>query len=455
MAETNKPAIISGANKPANANATATGTGTNKPANATATVPGTNKPANIPSNLSKLSNANLNKLLANVNKTTVNATTATTPPIPPTTGTNANKNKTKPANFNINENNNNNNNNDNNENKKKNQKPENQKPENAGAKNNKPSIIEKGIDSIGDVLGDIRDSITGNKTSVSNKESIKEKENKEMENKNESKKNESKKNEKNEKNNKNIVHESEEGESMWYLVFKIIIMVVILILIYYVGKYLITKYLTASVNSPMLLNTTKNAKHALVVSQDPTSINYIPIKKSDGQDGIQFTYGFWFLIESFDYKKGEWKHLFHKGNSSSYPNRAPGVWFHPDKNAIRVYMNTMDNILEYADIENIPIRKWVYMNVILNNKNLDLYINGYLKVRKELTSIPKQNDDDLWINMYGGFEGYLSNLRYYSYSIDFNEIYNNIRAGPSTNNCIDTGEVPPYLDDSWWFSYNG
>jgi hypothetical protein len=57
--------------------------------------------------------------------------------------------------------------------------------------------------------------------------------------------------------------------------------------------------------------------------------------------------------------------------------------------------------------------------------------------------------------MYGGFEGYLSNIRYYSYAVDFNEIYSNIQNGPSTNNCIDTGEVPPYLDDNWWFSYNG
>jgi len=239
------------------------------------------------------------------------------------------------------------------------------------------------------------------------------------------------------------------------MVLKVVIMVIVLVVLYYLGNYLITKYLNASVNTPMLLNTTKNAKNALVISQDPTSVNYIPIKKSDGQDGIQFTYGFWFLIENIDYKKGEWKHVFHKGNSSSYPNRAPGVWFHPDKNSIRVYMNTMDNILEYADIDNIPIRKWVYMNVILNNKNLDLYINGYLKVRKELSSIPKQNDDDLWVNMYGGFEGYVSNIRYYAYNIDFNEIYNNIKSGPSTNNCIDTGEVPPYLDDNWWFNYNG
>ena len=225
--------------------------------------------------------------------------------------------------------------------------------------------------------------------------------------------------------------------------------------IYYTGNYLITKYLFASVNTPFLLNTTKNAKHALVISQDSTSINYIPIKKSEEQDGIQFTYGFWFLLDNVDYKKGEWKHVFHKGNSSSYPNRAPGVWFHPDKNSIRVYMNTMENILEYADIDNLPLRKWVYMNIILNNRNLDLYINGYLKIRKELSSIPKQNNDDFWINMYGGFEGYLSNIRYYSYAINFNDIYKTIKDGPSTNNCIDTGELPPYLDDNWWFSYNG
>ena len=118
-------------------------------------------------------------------------------------------------------------------------------------------------------------------------------------------------------------------------------------------------------------------------------------------------------------------------------------------------MNTLDNILEYADVDNLPVNKWIYMNIILNNKNLDLYINGYLKIRKELTSLPKQNEDDFWVSMYGGFEGYVSNIRYYSYAIDFNEINTMIKAGPSINNCIDTGEIPPYLDDNWWFNYDG
>ena len=249
---------------------------------------------------------------------------------------------------------------------------------------------------------------------------------------------------------KNIIPEPE-GDSMWSLIIKIVIMVIVIVSIYYIAKYLLNKYQTASTETPYLLNGSKNGKHALVISQDPNSVNYIPINKSEGQDGIQFTYGFWILIDNFDYKKGEWKHIFHKGNSSSYPNRAPGVWIHPDKNSVRVYMNTLDNILEFADIDNLPVRKWIYMNIILNNKNLDLYVNGYLKIRKELSSLPKQNDSDFWVSMFGGFEGYVSNIRYYSYAIDFNEINSMIKAGPSVNNCIDTGEIPPYLDDNWWF----
>jgi hypothetical protein len=334
----------------------------------------------------------------------------------------------------------------------------NNKPNNVGNKKNEaeqPSMLEKGLDTIGDTFQNIKNSITGTKPNntkpAENNKNTSNKENNRNENNRESSRKESRVNE---SKRAVVIEEKEEKESVLTIMLKVVVLVVVLVGLYYLGKFLISKYVTANVSSPYLLNTTKNAKNALVVSQDSSSVNYIPIKKSEEQDGIQFTYSFWFLVENFDYKKGEWKHVFHKGNSSSYPNRAPGVWFHPDKNAIRVYMNTVDNILEYVDIDNIPIRKWVYMNIILNNRNLDLYINGYLKVRKELSSLPKQNDDDLWVSMFGGFEGYLSNIRYYSYAIDFNEINNNIKSGPSTNNCIDTGEIPPYLDDNWWFNYN-
>ena len=44
-----------------------------------------------------------------------------------------------------------------------------------------------------------------------------------------------------------------------------------------------------------------------------------------------------------------------KGNKTSFPIRSPGVWIHPNNNALRIYMNTYENPLEYIDLDNIPL----------------------------------------------------------------------------------------------------
>ena len=69
----------------------------------------------------------------------------------------------------------------------------------------------------------------------------------------------------------------------------------------------------------------------------------------------------------YGYNKGKWKHVFHKGNDSSYPNRAPGVWIHPTKNSLRIYMNTFDNILDYIDVDDVPVKKWFCVQVMIQN----------------------------------------------------------------------------------------
>jgi hypothetical protein len=240
------------------------------------------------------------------------------------------------------------------------------------------------------------------------------------------------------------------GGDLWMNLLKIGITILILIALFYVAKYLFTRYQDSVYAAPMLLDGMKNGKHALVISQDPANPSYIPIPNSDNQSSLEFTYDFWILIDSYEYKKGEWKHIFHKGNSSSYPNRAPGIWLHPDTNAMRVYMNTQDNILEYVDIDNLPLRKWIHVSLVLHDMDLDVFINGYLKKRQKLTSVPKLNNGDFWVNMFGGFDGYLARIRYYAKAIGVDEIAANVRAGPGNSSCIDTGQVPPYLDDDWW-----
>ena len=242
----------------------------------------------------------------------------------------------------------------------------------------------------------------------------------------------------------------EEDSSTIMNILKIALVFLIFVALFYVTRYLFMSYQETLYNSPYLLEGIKNGKNALVISQNPENPSHIPIVRSENKEGIQFTYDFWLMIENFGYKSGEWKHIFHKGNAESYPNRAPGVWLHPNTNAIRVYMNTQTNILEYVDIENIPGRKWLHMSIVLDDKDLDIYVNGYLKVRKVLSSVPKQNNGDFWVNMFGGFEGNIARIRYYSRAITTDEILANVRNGPGDTACIDTGELPAYLDDDWW-----
>ena len=243
--------------------------------------------------------------------------------------------------------------------------------------------------------------------------------------------------------------EVSENESL-ILVLKVVLVLILLIVLIQIVKYFYVKWDVEQTNSPMLVNGTKNGKNAFVISQDPNHTNYVPIKRSVDQDGIEFSYALWFLITDFSYKQGEWKHIFHKGNSSSYPNRAPGVWIHPNTNMVRIYMNTMQTLLEYIDIDNIPLRKWVHMVIVVKNRSLSVYINGLLKIRKELSSLPRQNYGNVWTNMYGGYEGYLAKLQYFNKALDSIAVDSLVTHGPGSGNCIDTKEVPPYLDDSWW-----
>lgn len=169
--------------------------------------------------------------------------------------------------------------------------------------------------------------------------------------------------------------------------------------------------------------------------------------------GLEFTYAFWIYINDFTYKHGQWKHILHKGNHNSWPNRAPGIWLHPKDNAMRFYMNTFDSIAgNYIDIGNIPIEKWFHVTVVVNQLTMDVYINGNLRKSHKFTSIPKQNYGDLFIMNNRGFDGYLSRMVYYNYSVPYSEIDSLIAMGPNVINCGMKEDVPPYLTPGWWTS---
>ena len=207
--------------------------------------------------------------------------------------------------------------------------------------------------------------------------------------------------------------------------------------------------------TPWIVKGTKDARHELRVSQDPRIDASIPLRRSLNEDGMEFSYMLWMFIDDFDYKKGQWKHVFHKGNVEATPNRAPGVWLHPNENKMRVYMNTFQSISNHVDIDNIPVGKWFHVAIILKQRTMDIYINGFLKKRVVFDSIPRQNFGDLWVNKNGGFSGFVSRMRYFDYAVNFTEIEHPLKVGPSLELPAAAQQKPPYLVPHWWSNEQG
>ena len=67
-----------------------------------------------------------------------------------------------------------------------------------------------------------------------------------------------------------------------------------------------------------------------------------------------------------------------------------------------------------CDIVNIPVQRWVHVGIILQNKSLDVYLNGSLKRSCILKNIPKsiKQTDNIYINQNGGFNGKISDIKY-------------------------------------------
>ena len=212
------------------------------------------------------------------------------------------------------------------------------------------------------------------------------------------------------------------NKTMKQVIIFVLVVVLTLLVLFLLKKFflMIRDRMNAK---PWLVKGSKNAKKSLVIAQNPKDDNAVTLYRSDDRDGLEFGYTFWMCLQDMQYNYGKWKHVFHKGNKSSYPNRSPGVWIHPERNALRIYMNTYKSILNFVDVENIPVQKWIHVGIVVSGTNMDVYINGKLRKRTTFDSVPKQNFGDVWITMNGGFEGYLSRLQYFRYALDYKEMY--------------------------------
>lgn len=209
----------------------------------------------------------------------------------------------------------------------------------------------------------------------------------------------------------------------------IIIVLFLCLIIYRVLKHLFLK-------KKNLIRLVKGVKDARIY----TKVN-LGNKLDDLTPGLEYTFSGWFYIRDLDYKYSRPKHIFHVGGPDG-SDAAPGVWLHPKNNNIIIRMHTHNRetkslnpeinleINKNCDIENIEVQRWIHLGIVLQNKTMDVYINGQLRRSCTYNNIPKTNDTStIHINKDGGFDGIVSDMFYSNIAYSAPTMYDLYRKG--------------------------
>ena len=245
----------------------------------------------------------------------------------------------------------------------------------------------------------------------------------------------------------------------------LILVVFIFIILLRIGSSILGNIFSYS-SDPMLLNGTMNANQLVVVAQDPNTSGAIPILRSKNQrDGLEFTWSVWVWVDEPPLSNdptasgNQYRHVFSKGSDHAdqqgimTPNNAPGLYIGPNYRELIFIMSTFDNPKEEVIIGDIPIRKWVNVIIRCEQHKLDIFINGMMTRSHILKGVPKQNYDNVYVGLNGGFSGQVSSLQYFAYALGTNKIQSIVDAGPNLT-ILDsdlTKTKPYYLSFRWFF----
>jgi hypothetical protein len=244
-----------------------------------------------------------------------------------------------------------------------------------------------------------------------------------------------------------------------FLILVIILFIVLLVL----GIMLIT-YLTSPAKDPYLIYGMVEGSTTKTISQDPNNSASIPILRSNNEsEGLEFTWSFWIYIDNLPDTTTVGKPNRHKQSifckGDGKVNNGPGVYLGTDMSNATLHI-IMDTVMSgdtnnKININNIPLKNWVHVDIRCEQTTLDVYINGVIASRLSLSNLPKQNYNDVVIAQGGGFSGKLSNLRYYSHALNIFEINYLVYSGPNKsliNTTRASGSGGGYLSRSWYSS---
>ena len=144
--------------------------------------------------------------------------------------------------------------------------------------------------------------------------------------------------------------------------------------------------------------------------------------------GLNFTQSFWIYINDWNYRFMNEKFILNKGGFLIYLGSKNNNLYIE----IPVLNKTRPTQIVY---ENLPIQKWINIVVLLENRYIDVWLNGKLYHSRHLENVPnlKPKSDIEYLNN-GGFSGYISRVYHYKNNISKSKIKNIFKSGPINKN---------------------
>jgi hypothetical protein len=229
------------------------------------------------------------------------------------------------------------------------------------------------------------------------------------------------------------VNKYKDSSTMGKVIF-FVVLILIVFLIIYLTYYAVQASKNASSSMLVIVNDVIDA----MVARPSVSLPQVT-------QGMNQSISTWIYIKSWNYNFGQYKNILWIGNPPSNgtaqatTRHSPSLWLYPLTNSLKVVTSTSaPGGVESCDIQNIPLMSWVNIVYVLNNRTVNIYINGLLERSCALQGIPVIANDPINVTAGGstnaGFYGKIGKTVYYTYPLLPNDIANVYQQGPLGTN---------------------
>jgi len=217
------------------------------------------------------------------------------------------------------------------------------------------------------------------------------------------------------------------------VVFYIVVISILIVVIILAARYKNKKQ-----NEPILLD------HSRKIT--PLIIRNKTIQKSLNSGEIEFSYSFWINMDSVSGSEN-WHSNYYEDRIILKRGNTPVLYYNPETNTYKVGILTKlgeEEHIDFFEIKDIELQKWNHWVISLNNRNLDIFINGSLRHSFIIKNVPLETDDSFVVgSMKTRVNGRISYIRFFNKSLSKNRVHKLYNASKN--------KTPPTPSLLWWF----